>query len=55
MKKGVVVSVLGLVLGNLGSITALLIGIVISHTRGTGAFDGYHKYDERNGRCGDEC
>ena len=42
--RGSRVSVFGLVAGNLGSITALLIGIVISYTRGTGAFDGYANF-----------
>ena len=42
--KGSRVSVYGLVAGNLGSITALLIGVVISYTRGHGLVDGYHNF-----------
>lgn len=43
-KKGSRVSVLGLVLGNLGGITALVIGIIISYTRGGPTVQGYHNF-----------
>lgn len=43
LEKGTTVSVLGIFIGNVGGITALLIGIVISYTRGTAVKDGYHK------------
>lgn len=43
LRKGSTVSVLGLIIGNIGGITALLIGIIISYTRGTAVEDGYHK------------
>lgn len=41
--KGVRVSVLGLFVGNVGSLTALLIGLIITNTRGQAAVTGYHK------------
>lgn len=41
--KGALVSVLGLIAGNVGTLTSLLIGIIITYTAGTGAFDGYKK------------
>lgn len=41
--KGVRVSVLGLFVSNVGSLTALLIGLIITNTRGQGAVTGYHK------------
>ncbi len=41
--RGARVSVLGLVVGNVGSIMALLIGLIITHVRGQGALNGYRK------------
>lgn len=41
--KGVRVSVLGLFVSNVGSLTALLIGLVITNTRGKASVTGYHK------------
>lgn len=43
LTKGARVSVLGLVAGNVGGLTALLIGIVITYTRGSYVTAGYHK------------
>lgn len=43
-KRGSVVSAMGLFLGNCGGIAALLIGIIISYTRGGPAVDGYHNF-----------
>lgn len=42
--KGSVVSVLGLVSSNLGAIVALLIGVIITYTRGSYVQEGYFKY-----------
>ncbi|MCJ1466651.1 hypothetical protein MMC07_005271 [Pseudocyphellaria aurata] len=42
--KGVRVSVLGLFVGNVGSLTALLIGLIITNTRGQAAVTGYHNF-----------
>lgn len=42
--KGTRVSVLGLFAGNLGGLTGLLIGLVITYTRGSPLKTGYHKY-----------
>jgi MFS family permease len=42
--RGTLVSVLGLIAGNLGTITSLLIGIIITYSSGTGAFDGYKEF-----------
>ena len=39
--RGTLVSVLGLLSGNVGTLTSLLIGVIITYTSGTGAFDGY--------------
>lgn len=44
LKRGSVVSAMGLFLGNCGGLTALLIGIVISYTRRGPAVDGYHNF-----------
>lgn len=44
LKRGSKVSVLGLVLGNCGGIAALLIGLIISHTRGGPIQNGYHDF-----------
>lgn len=41
--KGVRVSVLGLFVSNVGSLTALLIGLIITNTRGAARVVGYHK------------
>lgn len=41
--KGVRVSVLGLFVSNVGSLTALLIGLIITNTRGQPAMTGYQK------------
>lgn len=41
--KGARVSVLGLIASNVGSLTALLIGIVITYTRGNALVAGFHK------------
>jgi hypothetical protein len=38
---GALVSGLGLVSWNIGTITSLLIGVIILHTRRSGATDGY--------------
>lgn len=43
LQRGGRVSVLGLVIGNLGSLTALLIGLIIANTRGTAVENGYQK------------
>lgn len=43
LNRGTLVSVLGLVAGNLGSITSLLIGVIILHTSNSGATDGYKR------------
>ncbi|KAI9706624.1 MAG: hypothetical protein M1836_003633 [Candelina mexicana] len=42
--RGARVSVLGLVVGNFGSIVALLIGLIITHVRGQGALNGYRNF-----------
>ena len=44
LARGSSVSVLGLVIGNIGGITALLIGIIITYGRGSAAQDGYHNF-----------
>ncbi|CAX40022.1 autophagy-related protein, putative [Candida dubliniensis CD36] len=44
MQRGSVVAVLGLFLGNLGGITALVIGIIISYSSGTPEIKGYHNF-----------
>ncbi|KAK6459977.1 autophagy-related protein 22-like protein [Scheffersomyces coipomensis] len=44
LKRGSVVSVMGLFIGNLGGLTALLIGIIISYTRGGPMVNGYHNF-----------
>ena len=44
MQRGSVVAVLGLFLGNLGGITALVIGIIISYLSGTPELKGYHNF-----------
>lgn len=44
LNKGSKVSVMGLFLGNCGGLTALLIGIIISYTRGGPMEDGYHNF-----------
>ena len=41
--KGIRVSVLGVVIGNVGAMTSLLIGIVIVQTTGSYVTAGYHK------------
>lgn len=41
--KGSQVSVMGIIAGNVGSLTALLIGIVITYTRGSALQNGYGK------------
>ena len=47
-KKGVRVAVLALVVGNLGSLVALLIGVVITYARPSTTAASYHRYDELN-------
>jgi hypothetical protein len=42
--RGTLVSVLGLLSSNVGTLTSLLIGVIITYTSGTGAFDGYKEY-----------
>ncbi|KAF4634979.1 hypothetical protein G7Y89_g3121 [Cudoniella acicularis] len=42
--KGTRVSVLGLLSGNFGALTGLLIGIVITYTRGSTTTAGYHNF-----------
>ncbi|KAG9233568.1 autophagy-related protein 22-like protein [Amylocarpus encephaloides] len=42
--KGARVSVLGLVASNVGALTALLIGIIITYTRGSYVKAGYHNF-----------
>ena len=42
--RGARISVLGLVVSNIGGLTALLIGVVISYTRGVATVSGYQKY-----------
>ncbi|KAF2475882.1 uncharacterized protein BDR25DRAFT_253497 [Lindgomyces ingoldianus] len=42
--RGTLVSVLGLISGNVGTLTSLLIGVIITYTSGTGAFDGYKDF-----------
>ncbi|ODV80074.1 MFS general substrate transporter [Suhomyces tanzawaensis NRRL Y-17324] len=44
LKRGSVVSVMGIFLGNVGGIVALLIGIIISYGRGGPIKDGYHNF-----------
>lgn len=44
LNRGSLVSVLGLIAGNLGSITSLLIGVIILHTSNSGPKDGYKGY-----------
>lgn len=44
LQRGATVSVMGLVLSNMGGITALIIGIIISYTRGSPASTGYHNF-----------
>ena len=44
MQRGSVVAVLGLFLGNLGGITALVIGIIISYLSATPELKGYHNF-----------
>lgn len=44
LARGSKVSVMGLFLGNVGAITALLIGVIISYSRGTAREDGYHNF-----------
>lgn len=44
LKRGSTVSVMGLFLSNFGGITALLIGLVISYTRGGPTENGYHNF-----------
>lgn len=44
LARGSSVSVLGLVIGNVGGITALLIGIIITYGRGSATKDGYHNF-----------
>lgn len=39
--RGTLVSVLGLLSGNVGTLTGLIIGVGITYTSGNGAFDGY--------------
>lgn len=46
-RKGSRVSVLGLMAGNLGGILALLIGVIITYTRGSYVTEGYFKYVTR--------
>jgi hypothetical protein len=41
LNRGALVSVLGLISSNLGTITSLLIGVIILHTSKSGAQDGY--------------
>ncbi len=43
LKRGSVVSVLGIFIGNVGGLTALLIGIIISYSRGFAYEKGYEK------------
>ena len=43
LTKGARVSVLGLVASNVGGLTALLVGLVITYTRGSYVESGYHK------------
>ncbi|KAL6454435.1 LOW QUALITY PROTEIN: ATG22 Autophagy-related protein 22 [Candida maltosa Xu316] len=44
MKRGSVVSVLGLVLSNVGGLTALVVGIIISYTSGRPDTKGYYNF-----------
>lgn len=44
LNRGSTVSVLGLVVGNVGGIAALVIGIIISYSRGGPAEEGYHNF-----------
>ncbi|KAI9677067.1 MAG: hypothetical protein M1817_006906 [Caeruleum heppii] len=44
LAKGARVSVLGLVVSNIGAITALLIGVIIAYTKGTAVQNGYHNF-----------
>ncbi|WEJ95444.1 hypothetical protein PSN45_002963 [Yamadazyma tenuis] len=44
LKRGSTVSVMGIVLGNCGGLTALLIGIIISYGRGGPIANGYHNF-----------
>lgn len=44
LKRGSIVSVLGIVIGNVGGLTALIIGIIISYTSGRPDKDGYHNF-----------
>lgn len=44
LSRGSKISVWGIVIGNIGGITALLIGLIISYTRGTAIVNGYHDF-----------
>lgn len=44
--RGTMVSVLGLLSGNVGSILGQGIGLIIAHTAGSGILDGYKRYAE---------
>lgn len=43
-RKGFTVSVLALVAGNLGGLTALIIGVILVYSRGSYVKIGYHNY-----------
>ncbi|KAI9891477.1 MAG: hypothetical protein M1814_002796 [Vezdaea aestivalis] len=44
LKTGVRVSVLGLVVSNIGALTALLIGLIITNVQGAAAGNGFHSF-----------
>lgn len=44
LKRGATVSATGLIIGNVGGITALSIGVVITQTKGTALDIGYHDF-----------
>ncbi|AMD20130.1 HCL021Cp [Eremothecium sinecaudum] len=44
LRRGAKVSVLGLIMGNLGGVTALLVGLIIAQTRGTPREVGYRDF-----------
>jgi hypothetical protein len=50
MNRGTQVSVLGLLASNVGTLTSLLVGVILTHTSGTGASDGNKSYVFRNNK-----
>ncbi|SCU79387.1 LANO_0A06084g1_1 [Lachancea nothofagi CBS 11611] len=44
LRRGAKVSALGLIMGNLGGILALIIGVIINYTSGTPRTAGFHNY-----------